>query len=571
MKNYLYIISIGCLLAIGCGGAKKMASITAIADKKKLSPIFFEANKARLQKDNAKAKDLYKQAITQDPSNAAAYYYYAKINMATGDALETVTFSKKATELVPENKYYKELYAEALANNGDVKKAIGLYKTLSEIDTKLAERYLMTAAYYEAKIGLNEDAIQTMDLLEKYYGVSPEMSFRKINLLTKLKKTEEVTKELDKLIKEDPNELKYYLLKIENLESAKQFEKAKIITLEMETRFANSAELLPSATLKAFEKKDTATYFKLLQQCMDSKGIEPEEKIALLIPIMQFNTKDTLLQQKIIGYGKNMVDASPEDGKAITFYANILSNYNEYDKALVQYIKLITKNPNQIDTWQQVFFIYAQQEKNDSLIAITKRALDYFPNQASVYYMNGVGHQQKNNMQNAIKAFNKALDFAEGNKNLQLQIYTALGDAFNTQKEYIKSDSAFEKCLLLDGDNATVLNNYAYYLSVRNTNLDYAATMSKKSLAIRKDEKTFLDTYAWILYMQKKYEEAAIVMKQALTDNTDNDATMLEHYGDILFKKNDKINAKKYWQLAKQKGSKSIWIDKKIENGEMYE
>jgi tetratricopeptide (TPR) repeat protein len=410
-----------------------------------------------------------------------------------------------------------------------------------------------------------------MNLLEKYYGVSSDMSMRKIALLKKLKKQDEVVLEYDKLIKEEPNEIKFYLYKLDALEQTKQIEKAKALTNIIESKFGNSPQLLPSKTIKALDQKDTAKYFLLLQQCMDSKGIEPEEKIALLIPVLQMNTKDEALQNKLIGYGKNMVEASPEDGKAITYYAAMLMNARQYDNALIQYEKLLKKNPNQFDNWQQILILYSQQEKYDSVISFSKKAMDYFPNQAIVYYMNGIGHQQKNNLPTAIKAFNKALDYAESNIDMQSQIYSALGDAYNTQKDYTNSDSSFERSLRIDADDASVLNNYAYFLSLRNTNLDRAATMSKKSLEIRKDEKTFLDTYAWILYMQKKYDEAANIMKKAIDEKGDNDATMLEHYGDILSKLNDKINAKKYWLSAKQKGSKSLQLDKKIATGDGYE
>jgi tetratricopeptide (TPR) repeat protein len=571
MKIYLSIIALGCLLAASCGSTKQVAAPAMGSAKQKLSTVFFEANKARLQKEPAKAKELYAKVLEKEPDNATAYYYYAKICMADGDAKKAVDCSKKATELAPDNKYFNELYADALANNNEIKKAIIVYKNLAETDKKFAEKYLMTAAYYESKTGQLEQAIQTMNLLEKYYGISADLSYRKINVLRKLNKTNEIIEELNKLIKDDPSEIKYYLQKQDEYQNAKQYENAKVYGLEIEKKFANNAQLLPSQTMKAYEQKDTVKYLQLLQQCMDSKEIEPEEKIALLIPVMQLNTKDENLQKKLIGYGKNMTDAAPEDGKAISFYASVLNSSKEYDKAAVQYQKLIKKNPNQFDAWQQLFFIYSQQNKYDSLISITQKAMNYFPNQAIVYYMNGIAHQQKQNLPAAIKAYNKALDYTEGNNDLTLQTYGALGDLYNTQKDFKNSDSCFEKSLRIDSNDAMTLNNYAYFLSVRNTQLPYAERMSKKSLVLKKGEKTFLDTYAWILYMQKKYDEAAIIMKQALDADGENDATMYEHYGDILYQQNNKTKAKEYWQLAKQKGSKSSYIDKKIATGELYE
>ncbi len=40
---------------------------------------------------------------------------------------------------------------------------------------------------------------------------------------------------------------------------------------------------------------------------------------------------------------------------------------------------------------------------------------------------------------------------------------------------------------------------------------------------------------------------------------------VLEHYGDVLYMTDDKENAVIYWQKAKEKGSESKTLDKKIE------
>ena len=41
-----------------------------------------------------------------------------------------------------------------------------------------------------------------------------------------------------------------------------------------------------------------------------------------------------------------------------------------------------------------------------------------------------------------------------------------MGDAYNEVKEHTKSDSCYQEALKLDPNNANVLNNFSYYLSV---------------------------------------------------------------------------------------------------------
>jgi len=69
-----------------------------------------------------------------------------------------------------------------------------------------------------------------------------------------------------------------------------------------------------------------------------------------------------------------------------------------------------------------------------------------------------------------------------GDKKLLAQFYSELGDCYNATKEYKLSDENFEKTVNLDPDNAGVMNNWAYYLSLRNDNLEKAEKMGRKAI-----------------------------------------------------------------------------------------
>jgi tetratricopeptide (TPR) repeat protein len=573
MKQNLIFIVVCAMCAIGCGASKQAvtspASKNALTDgaRKKMESTFYNANQARLQKDLGRAKKEYLETIEQDPTNDAAYYYYAKIRSNEGAYKDALPYIKKATELAPSNKYYQELYADVLAGSGAYAKAIGAYKTLATTDPKMAEKYLRKAVHYQTELRMDDDALQTFAELEKFYGFDEERAYKKIAILKKQKKFAEVLVEVDKLIAEEPSDLKYHLFKITAYEDAKDAIKAKEYFSFVEKKFADNPTLLPYITLKAFDNKDTTKYVSLLEQSIAHQGIETQEKIGLLAPMLLMQKSDSAWKPKLQNYAKTIASNSNDDAQAVQFYGSLLATNGQYAKAAEQYTILLKKDAKQFEHWQQLFFLYSQLENYDSLIAITKRAQDYFPSNAMVYYMNGAGHQQKQNLPLAIKAYNKAIDYAGNNKDMLAQVHSALGDLYQTQKEYSKSDANFKTALSYDADNASTLNNYAYFLSLRSENLEEAATMSRKSLVLRKGEKTFLDTYAWILFKQTKYIEAEKIMKDALDAPGDNDATMLEHYGDIQSKLGDAQTAKKYWLQAKQKGSKSETLEKKLASG----
>ena len=116
-----------------------------------------------------------------------------------------------------------------------------------------------------------------------------------------------------------------------------------------------------------------------------------------------------------------------------------------------------------------------------------------------------------------------------------------------------------------------MLNNYAYYLSVRGEHLDKAEQMSKQSNEIQPDQSSYEDTYGWVFYKEGKFNDAKTWIEKALSHGADKSGTVLEHYGDILFKMGDLNKALEYWQKAKDAGDGSDLLDKKLAEKKLVE
>ena len=144
-----------------------------------------------------------------------------------------------------------------------------------------------------------------------------------------------------------------------------------------------------------------------------------------------------------------------------------------------------------------------------------------------------------------------------------------LGDAYNGNGEYARSDAAYEAVLEKDPDNASVLNNYSYYLSLRKDKLEKAKEMSRRLVDKNPDNATYLDTHAWVLYMLKEYREAKKYLEIAVRN--ENNGTILEHYGDVLYKLDEAERAVEVWMKAKKAGETTDTIDKKIAQRKLVE
>jgi Tfp pilus assembly protein PilF len=201
----------------------------------------------------------------------------------------------------------------------------------------------------------------------------------------------------------------------------------------------------------------------------------------------------------------------------------------------------------------------------------SNRAIELFPLLPVPWLFKGAALLEKKLFEEAEVCFNTGVKLVSGNNALLVQFYTYLGDTYNRTKKYRLSDESYEKALKTEPENSYVLNNYAYYLSLRNENLEKAETMSAKAVKLDPANPANMDTYGWVLYKLGKYPEAAEWVEKAVTATAKADPDLLEHLGDIYFKMGMTDKAVVYWQDALKLGNGSEFLEKKAKEGRFYE
>jgi len=264
-----------------------------------------------------------------------------------------------------------------------------------------------------------------------------------------------------------------------------------------------------------------------------------------------------------------MINSHPNDLKAIVVYADILYTDNKFQEAKEQYLLVLEKDKTKSQVWSQVLFILAEQSDFETMLSVSDEALEYFPTDPLFYYFNGVSNKWLKNYSEAISSLETGIEFVIDNQNLLLEFYSSIADAYHATKQHKLSDEYYEKVLEIDPTNVLVLNNYAYYLSVRKESLEKAKKMSFKCNELEQNNGTYQDTYAWILYELKDYENAKQWMLKSLKNGSDISTVVVEHYGDILYKLGDIEEAIIQWKKAKNLGGVSKNLNKKINEGKL--
>lgn len=535
--------------------------------------IFISGMQAYLLGNNEDAIAKFNEVIRRDAKNDAAFYQLAKIAFETGNMDKAVEFATNAIKINPDNEYYYQYLAEA---KGETKDYLGAAKTYEAL-VKLQPReydYYYDWAFMLARAEKYKEAIDVYNLLEEKTGVSEELVFQKQPLYIKLGKIEESIKDVEKLVKLYPSETRYIGLVGEVYMSNKMYDKAidafnRILKIE-----PNNADGL-LALAQAYKKSgDEKKHDELIQKVFNNTEIDIDAKILTFIPYIEKLAQDTTMRDEVLKMADMIVAAHPNNIKATTARADVLYNINRKKEAQAEYekaIKLSDDVPNTV--WIQSYILDSELEDYDHLISITKKGIERNPKEVFGYFYNAIANQQQQNNQAAADVLDKAFelqtknDIAKFSPQLKLQMLISLGDVNFELKNFERSDSAYEAALEIDPNNATVLNNYAYYLSERDDKLEKAERMSKKSNLLVDGNSAFIDTYAWIMYKMKNYKEALDWMEQAmLITDSQNRPELLTHYGDILYKLGEEDKAIEQWRKAIDKGGDKDTLETKIKS-----
>jgi len=274
--------------------------------------------------------------------------------------------------------------------------------------------------------------------------------------------------------------------------------------------------------------------------------------------------RDTEMKNQAYELLDLIIAAHPTDPKASSIYADFLMRDKRYAEARAMFIKVNEQDDSKFGVWQQLLVCDTELNDYPAMFEHSSRALELFPTQPAMYLYKGIAALQLNKTKEALEALTDGGALVYNNRQLELQFALYLGDAYNADKNYAKSDEFYDKALVLEPQNIYVLNNYSYYLSIRKEKLPKAKEMAKTANTLSPNNATYEDTYGWVLYEMGEYKEAKEWLEKALSHGGDKDGTILEHYGDVLYKLGNTEKALEYWKKAKEKGGASQDIDKKI-------
>ena len=565
MKNKLLIIF------LLCGGT--------LLGQTKFDYFYLEAEKSRLAGDYASALELYQHCLDINPQAAEAVYNLGLMKLfLRQDSLEVgIGMLKQACELDSCNPWYLETLATIYLNARKTSEAVPYLEKLAKFQTKRTDVLSQLASIYRDD-GHTDKAIEVLNRIEMQEGKSVQLSMEKFTLYMSKEEEDSAFMELQSLCDEYPHDLNYRVIMANQYQQAGYSDKAMDIYNYVRQKDAHNLNLLLAMMNYYRTTENNERFAQLRDSLLYDEGSSSELRVALMRDYIDETLQDSTKRDAMLHTFDSLLSKPQKDAQLLMLKAAYLTYAKASDDKVADLmIKVLEVEPGNQMALSHMLQYYAPKNNFAAIEDICRKGVNYHPEELAYAYYLGLSLYQQDKKKEAAEAFLQGLrtKTEEARPALVSDMYAVLGDLYYQENKPLEAFAAYDSALVYKDDNISCLNNYAYYLSLRNEQLDKAEEMSYRTIKAEPDNITYLDTYAWILFMKKDFTNARIYMDRVVNPNfsdaellqvADLQGNLLEHAGDIYAECGSLDTALRYWNLALQKkdGTCTPMIKKKI-------
>lgn len=528
--------------------------------------FYLEAINQQNKGNYAAAFDLLNHCQEINPNAAEVYFMRsAYYSMLKNDSL-MVADIERAAALNPTNTTFMERLGQIYIGMGKFPKAIETYEKIYANTRDRDDVLNILIQLYDRQKDY-DNMLRTIDRLESLEGSSEEITLARMRVLALKGDKEAELAELKSLSEKHPNDMNYHVMMGNWLlqndradEALKEYD--YVLRMEPDNLMAQMSML---------------DYYRNVGE--DSLANDLQEKMLI--------NEDTPINSKMTLMRKVVADNEQEGGdstQVLDLFHRILAKPQKTTDMHELYAAYMTLKKMPQDSINQALrdaleiapdnagvrleLIQAEWSKKnfDEVIRLSRAAQEYNPDEMAFYYFMGLAHFQKDERDEALNSFQRGVAQINesSNKEIVSDFYAIMGDILHEKGREKEAYAAYDSCLQWKPDNIGCLNNYAYYLSEQGKDLQRAEQMSYRTIKAEPQNSTYLDTYAWILFMQERYEESKLYIDQAVQNDSTVSFVILEHAGDIHAKVGEMDKALEFWRKARDNGSDSKVLIRKI-------
>ena len=499
-----------------------MSFFVASAQQTKFDYIFQEALRQKLANKYDAAIDLFDYCRQLDPYSGAVLYELSELYRYVKNDSLAIQSLEFACKLYPENYWYKNKLVSFYLEQRRTDEALKNVEDMARLFPEKGEVLGMLLELYENK---NDYAnmVKVLDKIEVKEGKSEQLSMEKFRLFLQMNDEKRAFEEMENLADEYPNDLRYQVVIGDlYLDAGKKEEALKQYKM-VEAQDSTNMTLLLSMANFYHQEGDEVRYQEYISKVLTNKDVDDATRGRMLGVLVRENLTTNADSTQLLSLFDKVLQEPQEHADILELKVRYMVTKNmpisEVKPVLHQMLDIDPEN----DMARHMLLKYAVEENDhQSIVNICKPAVEYNADSPVFYFSMGVEYYLIDEKEKSMDALRSGLNRVENEMDeenrfkIRTHSYALLGDIYHQLGQDDKAFQAYDSCLIYNKNDAMVLNNYAYYLSLKKKDLQRAEEMSRLSNELEPDNATYLDTYAWVLFQQKRYDEAKQYMDKVV-------------------------------------------------------
>ncbi len=579
------LIAAGTLLSF----AAKPAATTD-ADRRKAEYLFLEAANAYTEARYDDYFMLLNRAAALDPSDPFIAGALAEIKLANSTS-DSLTMEGAYRDLErrwlanPSDENNATVFASVAKSAGRIDDVIYVWETLDSLLPDRTDPAMNLASALVARGSTKPDtsdinrALEIYNRLEKGLKGNVQLISRKINALAAKSDTARIVAELKKLYADAPADIQAALFIGTVYHSLSMPDSAmRFFDRACETDSTNGLVYLTRASF--FQTRgDSAAYDREVFRALESPELEFAPKFELLSDYVIKLYADSTLRPRIDHMFEVLQEVNPGEGVLHAFYGDYKATIGDLAGAAEQYSYSIDLEPDNEQTWQNLTGIYGQLEELEKMAETAQKATHRFADTPYFPLSAAAALSQLKRTDEALLTLD-TIDMSRTDDNVRSLVYGTRGDILYSVGMADSAFADYRRAIELNPQNYMAMNNAAYFMSERGTDLTTAELYASIATAADPENVTYLDTQAWVYFKKKEYKKAREIMDKVLqlsgitpsdsvmTENANPEnapsAEIYDHAGDIYFMTGDHNEAVEFWKEALNLAPDNEAIKKKV-------
>lgn len=567
-------------------GTFRSRALLSERQRRTFDSLFLEAQYQKHSGSLAKAKALLDHALKINPNASEALYEQARLLLGTAE-LDTadMAFAEtdgrmvdgivptendslrllhgeqlllKAYQLEPKNAFIRQTLADHWVNHGKYARAARIYEEIVA-ETPTTDN-LAVLLQLHARANQNTEALAVLDRLEEKNGVNHQSAVQRFNLLVaKGDKTGAFTS-LRQFSEDHPDNIMARLILSELYVTYGYTGLGNALFDDVEATHPNHP-LVAISKLQLLNSPKTADAFeKQLMVVMRHPEVESRRKFQMLYQLSLEEFQGHRPQGSLYPlYCAALSNPQPtsEMAEMAIFY---IENAGLPNDSLEYPLRALLRDaPDHEKARIQLLMMEVRKGDPKPMLELCQEGIEQHPGQLLFYYFGGIAQTTMGNDAAALATLLRGAEkvTADSDPELCSDLHAALGDMLHKLDRKEEAFAHYDKALEFFPDNASCLNNFAYFLALERRELQKAMKMSQKGVELKPLDATYLDTHAWVLFTLGRYKEAKRFIDNALEAIEADGATSehdgyYDHAGDIYFRCRQTKAAVAHWKKALQ-------------------